>query len=111
MSTYTATAEFVRRVRRFAQTQPEWAEAVRYDTKPDERFNLTLVSRRVYGISDEVLTIMAAAGLGSIEQELREQRLVLPTSQQLLALKSLSGFVNLRFDRTAQQAADPLRTR
>lgn len=111
MTTYTATAEFVRRVRRFAETQPEWAEAVRYDTKPDERFNLTLASRRVYGVSDEFLAIMAAAGLSSVEQELLEQRLVLPTPAQLQALKSQAGYFNTRFDRTTAQAAAPLLAR
>ena len=111
MSTYTAAAEFVRKVRRFAETQPEWADAIRYDTKPDERFDLTLVSWRVYGSSEEFLAVMAAAGLDSPEQEMPERRLVLPTVAQLAALKAVSGFTSQRFARTAAEAANPLTER
>lgn len=111
MSSYTAAATFVQRVREFAQRQPEWAECILYDTLPDERWDITLASRRVYGTPGEFLAIMAAAGLDSVEQEMTERRLVLPTARQLLQFKALAGFVNSRFDRSPEEAADPLRTR
>lgn len=111
MSSYTAAAELVRRVGAFAQRQPEWAECIVYQTLPDERRDVTLVSQRVYGNRDEFLTVMAAAGLDSVEQELREQRLVLPTARQLAEIKALAGFKNSRWDRTEAEAADPVKAR
>lgn len=111
MTSYTAAAELVRRVADFSQRQPEWAECIVYETLPDERWNLPLVSWRVYGSWDEALVIMAAAGLDSVEQELTERRLVLPTAAQLQAFKTLVGFVNDRFSRSPAVAADPVGAR
>lgn len=79
-------------VRRFSQATPTWAVAIRYDTLPDERFDLTKVSARVYGNRDEALVIQAAAGLDSPELELTERALVLPTSDQLAAMKRDAGY-------------------
>lgn len=87
------TAAFAREVRRFAIRTPEVAEAIRYFTLPDERYDLTLVAERVYGDRGEYLTIMAAAGLDTPEQALVEQRLVLPTPRLLLAIKRLTGYL------------------
>jgi hypothetical protein len=108
---YTAAADLVRRVTDFAQKQPEWAECVVYETKPDERFDLTLVSQRVYGSRSEFLAVMAAADLDSVEQEMPERKLILPTARQLAGMKSAAGFVNSQWDRAPEVAADPLRMR
>jgi hypothetical protein len=91
----TAAARFYREVRDFAVKTPVWGEALRYHTKPDERCDITLASRRVYGRRDEFMVIAAAAGLDSVEQPMPEQLLVLPTEQQLRALKTRAGFRNL----------------
>lgn len=85
-------AVFYRQVRNFVEKTPVWGRAIRYQTKPDERFDMTLISRRVYGRPDEFLTVMAAAGLDSVEQALPEQLLVLPTDAQLSAIKVSSRF-------------------
>lgn len=111
MSAYTAAAQLVRRVGDFAQRQPRWGECIVYETKPDERWDLTLVSRRVYGTSDEYLVIMSAAGLDSVEQELTERTIVLPTARQLANIKKLCGLVNSRWARPAEVSADPIRGR
>jgi hypothetical protein len=79
-------------VRDFAQQTPPWATAIRYQTMPDERFDLTQVASRVYGSRDEFLVIQAAAGLDSCECELSERLLVLPTSAQLAAMKVQAGY-------------------
>jgi hypothetical protein len=92
----SAASLFYRRVREFAQKTPVWGRAIRYQTTPDERHDLTLVSVRVYGTRDEALTIMAAAGLDSVEQALDEQRLVLPTAEQLRAIKRDTGMTARR---------------
>ena len=84
-------------VRDFAVQTPEWGAAVRYFTLPDERFDLTLVSQRVYGSRDEALVIQAAAGLDSPELELTERALVLPTASRLKAMKLQAGYGEHQF--------------
>lgn len=79
-------------VRQFAQQTPSWGAAIRYDTMPDERCNLPLVSKRVYGTWDESLVIQAAAGLDSPELAMSERTLVLPTLDQLRSMKLRAGF-------------------
>jgi hypothetical protein len=110
-TSYTAAADLVRRVTDFAQKQPEWAECVVYETRPDERFDLTLVSQRVYGNRREFLAVMAAADLDSVEQEMTERRLILPTARQLAGMKAAARFVNDQWTRSPDVAADPLRMR
>lgn len=79
-------------VRAFAVQTPDWQEAVRYHTSPDERFDLTLVSQRVYGRRTESLVVQAAAGLDSPELELSERLLVLPSEAQLRVMKDQAGY-------------------
>lgn len=80
------------KVRDFALQTPDWGDAIRYFSKPDERFDLTLVSFRVYGTRTESLVIQAAAGLDSAEFELAEQELVLPRAEMLRAMRRDAGF-------------------
>lgn len=79
-------------VRDFAVQTPPWGTAIRYFTMPDERFDLTLVSQRVYGSRGEPLVVQAAAGLDSPELELTERAMVLPTASQLAAMKIRAGY-------------------
>ncbi len=79
-------------VRDFALQTPEWGDAIRYFTKPDERLDITLASMRVYNTRREALVIQAAAGLDSAETELKEQQLVLPTLSQLRDMRREAGF-------------------
>jgi hypothetical protein len=79
-------------VRRFSENTAVWQEAIRYETKRDEAFDLFLASSRVYGRPTEHLVIQAAAGLDSPELEMTERRLVLPTQAQLRELKRQAGF-------------------
>lgn len=81
------------KLRQFAQSTPTWATAIRYHTTPDERFDLTLVARRAYGLPSEWPVIMAAAGLQSVDEPLNEQLLVLPTLEQLQRLKRNTGVI------------------
>lgn len=93
MYTPVATAAYVKAVRKFAVQTPEWADAIRYFTKPDERFDLTLIAERVYGSRAEFMAIFAAAGLDTLEQPIREQRLVLPTFGMLQTIKRQTGYL------------------
>lgn len=79
-------------VRKFAQQTPAWGAAIRYDTLPDERSDLTLVSKRVYGTRSESLVIQAAAGLDTPESPMSERTLVLPTPDQLRTMKIRAGY-------------------
>lgn len=85
-------SRFYREVRKFSLTAPVWEDAIFYFTKPDERFDLTLVAERVYGDREEFLAIMAAAGLDRLDQELTERDLVLPTRGRLLLIKEETGY-------------------
>ena len=87
-----AARVFWRKVRAFSQSAKPWQVAVYYDTLPDERWDITLVSKRVYGRRDEYLAIMAAAGMDTIDQPLEQRRLVLPTESQLRQMKREAGF-------------------
>lgn len=97
-----AIARFYQLVRDFAVRTPAWGTAIRYQTKPDERADMTLVAERVYGSRDEFLTVLASAGLESVEDQLSERLLVLPNATQLRALKKRAGFVS---DDTERQLA------
>lgn len=92
MGSDLACNRLFRLVRDFAQKTPSWGTCIVYDTKPDERFDLTLVASRVYGSGDDFLTIQAAAGLDSPECALTERRLILPTLSQLAAMKKDAGY-------------------
>lgn len=82
-------------VRDFAVTTREWQPAIRYRTRQDEAYDLTLASLRVYGTRAEFLVIQAAAGLDSPEQAMTERDLVLPTRQQLDEMKRRAGYVRV----------------
>lgn len=87
-------SRFYRAVRQFSLTAPVWEDVIRYFTKPDERWDLTLVSQRVYGNRDEYLAVMAAAGLDRLNQELTERELVLPSLERLELIKQETGFTS-----------------
>lgn len=87
-----AAKTFYGLVRTFAEAVKPWETALYYETKPDEVYDLSLVSQRVYGSRDEFMVILAAAGLSGFDQPLKQQRLVLPNSAQLYQMKRQSGF-------------------
>jgi len=85
-------SKLYRAIRNFAIRTPFWGTALRYEVKPDEINDLTLISRRVYGNSDEYMAIMASAGLDRVNQSLVSgTTLVLPTPSQLAQFKDSNG--------------------
>ncbi|MBL8473791.1 MAG: hypothetical protein JNM98_18520 [Rhodocyclaceae bacterium] len=92
----TAAAAFYRAVRDFAESAKEWdTSVIWYETKPDEMFDVTLVSRRVYGRRDELLAVMAAAGLDTVDQPLPQKRIALPNDGALIRIKRSTGFESI----------------
>lgn len=91
-SNITAAGAFYRAVNQFSEQTKNYETAIFYHTKPDEAFNLPLVSFRVYGNHYEFLAVMAAAGLSNVGQELLQKRLILPTIAQLTAIKRKTGY-------------------
>ncbi|PAU79218.1 hypothetical protein [Halomonas salipaludis] len=87
-----AARVYYRLVRDFAQSVQPWEQAIYHDVAPDERWDITLTARKVYGDAGEFLAVMAAAGLDSVDQPLEQQRLVLPTADRLRAFKRRAGF-------------------
>lgn len=91
-----AAKSFYREVRKFAENTKPWdTTAIFYETKPDEMYDLTLVSQRVYGRRDELLAVMAAAGLDTVDQPLPQKRIVLPNEGQLIDIKRRAGFESI----------------
>jgi hypothetical protein len=88
----TAAKNFYKEVRKFALTRKAGDTALYYDTTPDEKYDITLVSRRAYGNPYETLAVMAACGLDSVDEELPQTRLTLPTLAQLYFFKRKTGF-------------------
>lgn len=91
----TAAKSFYKDVRKFAERTKSWQPHVSYETTPDEEFDLSLVSLRVYGRRDEFLAIMAAAGLDMVDQPLTPRRLTLPNEGQLYEMKRRAGFESI----------------
>lgn len=87
-----AARNFYKAVREFSLRTKGWETAVFYEVKPDEKFDLTLVSERVYGNRYEFLTVMAAAGLDRFDMPLSQTQLILPTQNQLNRIKRATGF-------------------
>ncbi|QLG96696.1 hypothetical protein HZF02_32785 (plasmid) [Pseudomonas yamanorum] len=85
-------ARFYLEVRKFALTEPSYSarrQVVR--SFPSERYHLPMLALRVYGDATEVLAIQAAAGLSTVDSELVEQDVVLPTREHLAYLKQKAG--------------------
>ena len=91
----TAAKSFYREIRKFSESTKPWQQAIFYETKPDEMYDLTLVSQRVYGRRDEFLAVMAAAGLDTVDQPLPQKRIVLPNEGQLIDIKRRAGFESI----------------
>lgn len=91
-----AASAFYREVRKFAESAKPWdTTAIFYETKPDEMYDLTLVSKRVYGRRDEFLAVMAASGLDMVDQPLPQKRIVLPNEGRLIDIKRRTGFESI----------------
>ena len=88
-----AAASFWREVRRFSEAARPWStDALFYEIKPDEEYDPTLVSRRVYGRRDEYLAGMAAAGVDTVDQSLPQKKIALPDEGALMRIKRQTGF-------------------
>lgn len=91
-----AAAAFYRAVRKFSVSAKPWAtDAVFYEVKPDEEYDPTLISRRVYGRRDEFLAVMAAAGIDQVDQPIKQKRIVLPSEGGLYQIKRRTGFESI----------------
>lgn len=91
-----AAKNFYKLVRQFVETIQPWDTTARYyDTKPDEVYDLSLVSQRVYGNRDEFLAVMAAAGLSTFDQPLTQRKLTLPNASTMYLLKRQAGFESI----------------
>lgn len=89
----TAAWSFYRKVREWALRLKPWQDAIWHEILPDEEYNLPLVSYRIYERMDEVLVVMACAGINSVDETLKHgQRLAFPSEQQLHAFKRQAGF-------------------
>ena len=95
---------FYKEVSNFSKTAKSWDLMVRYEIKPDERFDPTLISRRVYGIPDEFLAVMACAGISNFDDEIKQKTIVLPTKRLLERMKRNTGFESIAQNRANGKA-------
>lgn len=84
-------ARFLVLMRKFAQNTRFGTRHIRHDVTEDEKTDLTLVAYRVYGDRNEWLAIQGAAGLDTPENPLLTQTLILPSIEDLQALKRQAG--------------------
>jgi hypothetical protein len=77
------------------QARPWDTTATYHDVTPDEQWDPTLVSERVYGRREEFLAVMAAAGMNTFDEPVPMRRLVLPTAETLRAFKRRAGFESI----------------
>lgn len=87
-----AAKVFWREIQNWVANVKPWEIAIRYDIKPDERWDVTLISQRVYGRRCEIIAVMAAAGISYVDEPLEQKQIVLPNEAQLRALKFKAGF-------------------
>lgn len=91
-----AAAAFYRAVRKFCAAAKPWeTDAIFYETKPDEEYDLTLISHRVYGRRDEFLAVMAAIGIDQVDQPIPQKKIVLPSEGRLHRIKRQTGFESI----------------
>lgn len=87
-----AARVFFKKVANYVKNAKAWDNVMTYEIKPDEYVDATLISRRVYGTSEEFLTVMACAGLDSFDDGFEQGTLILPNLAQLNKFKRESGF-------------------
>lgn len=98
--------DFYREIRKFAERAHPWhSGVVWYETKPDERFDLSLVSARVYGRRDEFFAVLAAAGLDGFDQPLTERMIALPSEFKLTQIKRATHFESIAALRDSRATA------
>jgi hypothetical protein len=91
-----AAKSFYRAVRKFSVSAKPWeTDAIFYETKPDEEYDPTLISKRAYGRRDEFLAVMAAAGIDQVDQPIRQKRIALPSEGRLYRMKRQTGFESI----------------
>lgn len=95
---------FFKLVSNFSKTAKAWDAVVSYDVKPDERFDPTLISRRVYNTSDEFLVVMACVGISSFDEPIEQRTILLPTKTMVERFKRQTGFESVASNRVNGRA-------
>lgn len=94
-----AARVFFKKVANYVKNAKAWDNVMTYEIKPDEYVDATLISRRVYGTSDEFLVVMACAGIDSFDDGFEQGILTLPNKGQLEKFKRESGFESIHSNR------------
>lgn len=96
MSNPNAARNFYKAVRQFSINAKPWqGGSVTLTLTPDEAWDLTKVSRRVYQRPDEYLAVMAACGLSSVDQPITQKTITLPNDPTLRQIKRNTGFESI----------------
>lgn len=100
-----SASRFFRAVRDFSLSKKPWDSAIHYDIKPDEAFNLPLISFRVYGNYEETIVVQACTGTDIVDIPIPQETFVFPDSDQLHDLKVSTGFESLDEQRDGKKPA------
>lgn len=97
---------FYRKIRDFVDNVKYYDSFIKHEVTPDEIWDMSLVSLRVYGRRDEFIAVMAAAGIGIWDEPLKVGKvLILPIDSQLSRMKIMVGFESIH-DRRTNYAPD-----
>ena len=89
----TAAKRFFKAVKTFSENAKGWdSNVIWHEVKPDEILDATLIAQRVYKRRGEFLAIMAAAGIDSVDQEMAQKTIALPSYAKLIQLKHSTGY-------------------
>lgn len=84
-----AAARFMRLVQGYVKGG---RDLIAHDITPADVDDWTEISQRIYGNRDEILTVMACAGLTNTAERLTQKRIYLPSPVALVSLKRKAGF-------------------
>lgn len=90
-----AARVFFKLVSNFSKSAKIWDDAIFYDVLPDELYDITLISRRVYGRPDEYVAVMACLGIDSVDVSFEQKQVAFPSESKLAQFKYKSGFESI----------------
>lgn len=96
-----AVLNFFKSVSDFSKSAKPWDQnVIWYTVKPDEAYDASKISQRVYGRRSEFTAVQAACGVGRVDSPLPvSKKVALPSESKLYELKRANGFESIAENR------------
>lgn len=96
-----AVLNFFKQVSDFSKKAKPWHQnIIWYTVKPDEAYDASKISQRVYGRRSEFTAVQAACGVGRLDSPLPvSEKIALPSEAKLYELKRITGFESIAENR------------